>query len=147
MNDAVYFEKTDLVYYQDRLDTFKDWPQQIRPDKYSLARAGFYYKGQADKVTCFACNVTLTTWEPKDNPWEQHLKWSDNCLYLKIVGLEKEDKSRSDQNAFGGPPSFQPPTIFPLWIPCSQSNHTPLNSFVSTSNKPYWPCWRSETKK
>ena len=91
MNDAVYFEKCDRVFYADRLKTFEHWPKQLTPDKYALAQAGFYYTGVGDKVTCFACNLSLHHWESTDSALREHLKWSKNCTYLRIVTLDPVD--------------------------------------------------------
>ena len=174
MNNAVYFEKSDLVYYEDRLKTYEHWPKQIKQSKQNLARAGFYYTGEGDKVTCFACKLSLITWEPTDDVWIEHQKWTTTCLYLKIVG-HKGDTTQQIQNRSTG---FQPatPACFEkLSAPNkygfgSMSSHyfvdqpgtlfgtnyhtkpTPATDlFVKQiplqENKPYWPCWRSETKK
>ena len=63
MDDGLSFaswSNRDMTFYQERLQSFKDWPKQLIPDKFSLAKAGFYYTGEHDKVQCFACSVKLT---------------------------------------------------------------------------------------
>ena len=77
-----------MMFYEDRLTTFEHWSKQINPDKYRLAKAGFYYTGQADAVTCFSCNQTVSDWEPNDDPWNEHYKWSKQCVFLKMTGYE-----------------------------------------------------------
>ncbi|XP_060566813.1 baculoviral IAP repeat-containing protein 8-like [Ruditapes philippinarum] len=79
-----------MEYYENRLKTFDTYPKQILPDKYQLARAGFYYTKEADIVVCFRCGVKLSQWEPHDNPSTEHLKWSPNCKYMKMIGPEKQ---------------------------------------------------------
>ena len=106
--DAVYFEKSDLMFYEDRLNTFKHWPKQLLPDKYRLAQAGFCSKNEGDKVTCFACGLNLNDWERADDPWVEHEKWSSNCIYLKIVGVKPRD---IPSNIFIGKP-FKPSDTF-----------------------------------
>ena len=66
--------KREMTFYQDRLQSFKDWPKQIIPDNFFLAKAGFYYTGQHDKVQCFACDVKITGWDRNDDPWLEHKK-------------------------------------------------------------------------
>ena len=39
---------------QDRLDSFHSWTLSIITPA-ELAKAGFYYLGQADRVACFSC--------------------------------------------------------------------------------------------
>ena len=82
--------KREMTFYQDRLQSFKDWPKQIIPDKFSLAKAGFYYTGQQDNVQCFACDVKITGWGRIDDPWLVHKKRSGKYHYLKITGCGDE---------------------------------------------------------
>ena len=77
-----------MMFYEDRLTTFERWSKQIQPDKYRLAKAGFYYTGEIDKVICFACGATLREWERTDDPWTEHYKWSKTCVFLKMTGYE-----------------------------------------------------------
>ena len=77
-----------MMFYEDRLTTFEHWSKQIQPDKYRLAKAGFYYTGEIDKVICFACGATLREWERTDDPWTEHYKWSKTCVFLKMMGYE-----------------------------------------------------------
>ena len=93
MDDGLSFaswSNRDMTFYQERLQSFKDWPKQLIPDKFSLAKAGFYYTGEHDKVQCFACSVKITRWERTDDPWLEHKKWSSQCVYLKITGCGEE---------------------------------------------------------
>ena len=73
-----------MKLYQDRLLTFHHWPKQIIPDRYSLA--GFYYTGQSDFTICFACGLKVNQWERQDKPWDEHIRLSPDCLYLKLIG-------------------------------------------------------------
>ena len=86
VKDAMSSEHKDMMFYEDRLVTFEHWSKQIHPDKYRLAKAGFYYTGEIDKVACFACSVILSEWERTDDPWVEHFKWSKNCSFLKMMG-------------------------------------------------------------
>jgi hypothetical protein len=81
-----------MTFYEDILRTFEYWSKQIKPNKEPLANAVFYYTGTADKVTCFACGVNLSSWEPTDEPWTEHEQWSPACIYLKMTGYHTEDK-------------------------------------------------------
>ena len=78
-----------MEYYENRLRTFDTYPPQMVPDKYELAKSGFYYTGLADKVICFRCDIKLKDWEKNDNAMNEHEKWSPNCEYLKMVGVPK----------------------------------------------------------
>ena len=71
----------DYRYGVARLDSFRDWKGAQNP-KYSAA-AGFFHKGPGDLLECFACKVQIHDWEPTDNPWVEHQRWSWDCLFLR----------------------------------------------------------------
>lgn len=52
---------------QDRLDSFQPWTLSIITPA-ELAKAGFYYLGQGDRVACFSCGgqVCVSTGIHKD---------------------------------------------------------------------------------
>lgn len=78
----------EYMRFKSRLQTFKDkWPKYLPgPSPEELARAGFFYLGEGDKVKCFSCGVTLHQWEPDDSAYLEHARWSPNCKYLPLVG-------------------------------------------------------------
>ncbi|CAG5126359.1 unnamed protein product [Candidula unifasciata] len=71
--------------FSQRLKSFEGWPRQahIRPD--ALAEAGLYYTGTSDKAICFSCGQALANWEPGDDPWCEHAKWSPYCPYVHSI--------------------------------------------------------------
>ena len=71
-----------LSNYATRMATFRSWPPSISVTAESLARAGFYYEGTSDRVTCYSCDKSLKSWQPTDNPWIEHKKHSPNCAHL-----------------------------------------------------------------
>ncbi|KAJ8266318.1 hypothetical protein GJAV_G00129040 [Gymnothorax javanicus] len=67
---------------QDRLDTFQNWTvATITPAE--LAKAGFYYLGQGDRVACFTCGGHLSNWEPGDRAVSEHQRHYPNCRFVK----------------------------------------------------------------
>ena len=73
------------MWYDNRLQSFYNWPVSHPMKAESLAGAGFYYTGYSDKVRCFWCSTCLHQWEVFDSPLEQHKKHSKgNCNFLKI---------------------------------------------------------------
>lgn len=79
-----------FICYEDRLSSFDTWSSQIIPDRYQLAKAGYFYSGFGDKVVCFSCDLKLYNWEKTDDPWIEHYKNSPDCLFLKLVGYKTE---------------------------------------------------------
>ena len=95
-------ENASMMFYEDRLITFEFWPKQLLPNKFNLAKAGFYYMGQRDECICFSCGQKLGGWERTNIPLDEHLKWSPNCIFLKMIGHGNTDTSdRFNNNAFG----------------------------------------------
>ncbi|XP_041652852.1 E3 ubiquitin-protein ligase XIAP [Cheilinus undulatus] len=56
---------------------------QVSPER--LARAGFYYTGQADRVRCFSCQKTVENWCKEDIPVERHKEVSPTCKFLSCI--------------------------------------------------------------
>ena len=73
-----------LIYRAEiyRLESFKHWPCQSIVQKEDLARNGFYYLGEGDRVQCVFCNVVLSSWEKGDNVITEHRRHSKNCLFV-----------------------------------------------------------------
>ena len=73
-------------YMASRLHTFAHWPKHLPgPGIKYPARAGFIYTRMGDKVTCFRCGLSLRDWEPGDDAFKEHLRWSKDCGYAKMV--------------------------------------------------------------
>ncbi|XP_061192264.1 death-associated inhibitor of apoptosis 2-like [Saccostrea echinata] len=81
-----HWQYPEYMKFAERLATFSEWPKFLKgPSKKDLARAGFIYTGLGDKVTCFSCGITLRNWEPLDDAYNEHNRWSKNCVYSNMV--------------------------------------------------------------
>ena len=67
---------------QDRLESFKETPENLRSLLPNIAEAGFFYHGHGDGVCCFHCSVLITQWEKSDEPWIEHAYYSPHCEFL-----------------------------------------------------------------
>uniref|UniRef100_A0A3B5MJI8 Baculoviral IAP repeat containing 2 n=1 Tax=Xiphophorus couchianus TaxID=32473 RepID=A0A3B5MJI8_9TELE len=67
---------------QDRLDSFHSWTLSIITPT-ELAKAGFYYLGQGDRVACFSCGGQLNNWEPGDRAVSEHQRHYPNCRFVR----------------------------------------------------------------
>ncbi|KAM6124821.1 E3 ubiquitin-protein ligase XIAP isoform 1-T1 [Phoenicopterus ruber ruber] len=65
-----------------RLGTFVEFPLDCPVSASALARAGFVYTGQGDRVKCFSCHTTVEGWAPGDSAVERHKKLSPNCRFI-----------------------------------------------------------------
>ncbi len=100
-----------------RFDTFSKWKKShvVKPEE--LARVGFYFTGDRDKVECSYCGVKLLNWELGDTAYSEHFKHSPNCPLLQEIGSERprakeleglfldDDTEKSDPFS-GGVPHF-----------------------------------------
>ncbi|CAF0743855.1 unnamed protein product [Adineta ricciae] len=64
------------------------WPEDA-PNVDILVRAGFFYSGTENIVTCFYCNGSLHKWGPHDKPIIEHARWFPKCTYAKHICGEK----------------------------------------------------------
>ncbi|XP_076818315.1 E3 ubiquitin-protein ligase XIAP-like isoform X3 [Clavelina lepadiformis] len=67
-----------------RFETFDHrWlHKQIRATPRQIAKAGFFFLGERDKVKCWYCNGGLQNWDHDDEPWSEHAKWFPTCEYV-----------------------------------------------------------------
>ena len=61
-----------------RLKTYHDWPYNT-PHADCLAKEGFFYFGDADKVQCAYCLQVFANWSPFDNPNAVHKGGQPGC--------------------------------------------------------------------
>ncbi|XP_041370863.1 baculoviral IAP repeat-containing protein 7-A-like [Gigantopelta aegis] len=57
---------------RNRLKTFWNWPPWANQKPEILAKDGFYYTGEIDRVKCAFCMGVLKRWQPSDDPRLQH---------------------------------------------------------------------------
>ncbi|XP_077466480.1 E3 ubiquitin-protein ligase XIAP-like [Stigmatopora argus] len=96
--------------FQERMASFSGIQHPI--DHARLARAGFYSTGTGDRVMCFRCGGGLKSWQPDEDPWEEHAKSYPGCSFLLeekgqeyINGIQLQDAQRNkaspnNQNGF-----------------------------------------------
>lgn len=65
-----------------RRTSFRSWSATLKPAEI-LAEAGFYSTNNGDCVRCFYCGIGLRNWDPDDDPWVEHARWSSKCPYLR----------------------------------------------------------------
>ena len=70
--------------FHGRMRTFEElnWPQQINQSPKNMALAGFFYTGHSDTVECFYCGQQIQSWNTRDVPIEQHIRWNP-CSWAK----------------------------------------------------------------
>lgn len=64
-----------------RMNTFQDWPISFLKPR-DMAKAGFAYTGERDKVKCFKCLVHFDKWEKKDTPMGEHMFHNSTCPFV-----------------------------------------------------------------
>uniref|UniRef100_H2Z946 Uncharacterized protein n=1 Tax=Ciona savignyi TaxID=51511 RepID=H2Z946_CIOSA len=70
----------DLKKESDRMKTFDVWPAQNRTvSSVHLARYGFFYLGNLDRVQCFSCGGVLRNWNYGDNVNKVHQNHFPHC--------------------------------------------------------------------
>ncbi|KAK2526127.1 baculoviral IAP repeat-containing protein 5.1 [Columba guinea] len=79
----------DMYKYENRLKTFTNWPftENCKCTPENMAKAGFVHCPNAnrpDVAKCFFCLIELESWEPNDDPWEEHTK-RHSCGFLSLT--------------------------------------------------------------
>jgi hypothetical protein len=83
--------------------SFATCPNENLPSVDDLVRAGFFYTGTKNIVTCFYCNGSLQNWGPNDNPMIEHARWFPHCAYAKqLCGDEMYRKIQESKRAQQG---------------------------------------------
>lgn len=72
----------DFAVKARRLATYRNFPPEIIQTPEELAEAGFFFSGKNDVVYCFFCGQGLRAWEPEDDVWIEHARWSPQCVHL-----------------------------------------------------------------
>ncbi|XP_034546311.1 E3 ubiquitin-protein ligase XIAP [Notolabrus celidotus] len=75
----------DFSLMNSRLDSFNGSSLAKQVPAERLARAGFYFTGQADRVRCFSCQKTVENWCSGDTPVERHKEVSPTCKFLSCT--------------------------------------------------------------
>ena len=70
--------KYDLI----RTSSFSKFPRTCPVSSITLGKAGFYYKGNGDEVTCYKCGIKYRNWQPLDDPFTIHKRISPNCTFI-----------------------------------------------------------------
>ncbi|MGH0172611.1 UNVERIFIED_CONTAM: hypothetical protein FKN15_063863 [Acipenser sinensis] len=75
----------DMSEIHTRLQSFHNFPTDNLVSPQRLARAGFFFTGNSDRVRCFSCNHTVENWSSGDAPVERHQQVSPCCTYLSCT--------------------------------------------------------------
>ena len=85
--------------YADRLQSYVGWPRRyVQQTPESLAAAGFFYIGSADRVTCFCCHERFRNWRPGQDPLAVHKLVSPDCIFIRSIGSGKKDEENEDSS-------------------------------------------------
>ena len=75
------FTEKDYTNMRVRIMSFKQkWVKS--QNIIDMVYSGFYFTGKNDSCRCAYCGLTLSGWEEKDNPIEEHFKNAVNCSYI-----------------------------------------------------------------
>nr|CAB3225580.1 ZF(RING)-14 zinc finger protein [Phallusia mammillata] len=107
-----FLRSLDLRKESERSRSFEHWPCE-RPTVQSadLARSGFFYLGNLDRVQCFSCGGVLRNWNYGDNVQAEHRRHFPHCRMVQgseqqNVCLTPEQRATvpSSQHVFHEPP-------------------------------------------
>lgn len=103
-NNTSYPVQANYNYENVRLTTYDTWTVPFI-NKTILAKVGFYYLQEDDKVKCNFCRIIIKRWENGDNPIEEHIKWSPSCPLMRRRDTENIPIDADELNAILPPRS------------------------------------------
>ncbi|KAK3585594.1 hypothetical protein CHS0354_036780 [Potamilus streckersoni] len=110
-----------LKYERNRLATFENWPPTAEVDPVVLAKSGFRYTRNGDRVQCVFCKVILRNWEQGDVVHIEHRNHSPLCPFLNGLNV-------------GNVPIPQEQRVTPRIRPAVRGGHLPANVVESMSD-------------
>ncbi|KAL6480372.1 hypothetical protein MHYP_G00114050 [Metynnis hypsauchen] len=128
-----------------RLNSFQAFPLVQKVSAERLARAGFYFTGESDRVRCFSCQKIVGNWRQGDTPVERHREVSPACKFLicahKRNPLDGHSSQITDYDEEAEAIEFSlrtgeivDETIYPM-VPHMKSEEARLRTFDN------WPSW------
>ena len=96
-----------------RMATFQSpaW-KQASPTIEDFARAGFFYSGGENHVSCFYCGGSLSNWGLEDDPVVEHGRWFPLCTYARhLCGDQYHRKVQQAKNLRPKASSIDPNTL------------------------------------
>lgn len=86
----------DWSVMKNRVNSFQRFPYSEDISAQRLARAGFYFTGEGDRVQCFSCSATVQNWNRGDTPLERHQLASPDCRFLSCAhGMRNSNSIQS----------------------------------------------------
>ncbi|XP_062601932.1 baculoviral IAP repeat-containing protein 3-like isoform X1 [Saccostrea cucullata] len=83
-----------------RLRSFHNFPSSNSVSTLKLARQGFYYSGESDKVICFACGFQKSNWRKGDDVHAIHRTASPACPLLNSCSTSNVQINGNQVNGF-----------------------------------------------
>ena len=86
-----FIRTLDMRRESERLRSFEHWPSGPNSprtvDIHDLAKSGFFYLGNLDRVQCFSCGGVLRNWNFGDNVMNEHRRHFPQCKMTSNTAL------------------------------------------------------------
>ncbi|MEE6496975.1 hypothetical protein FKM82_002546 [Ascaphus truei] len=92
MSDAAHDMDTAQEFADEntRMRSFANFPGSCPVSAPALARAGFYYTGDGDRVKCYSCQGVVQGWQYGETAIGKHRKISPNCTFISAFNLRSD---------------------------------------------------------
>ncbi|KAJ8314589.1 hypothetical protein KUTeg_006739 [Tegillarca granosa] len=146
-----------LKIERNRLESFRNWPANANVNPQDLAKSGFFYTGQGDRVQCVFCRGILRNWDPGDIPHIEHRNKYARCPF--ILGMSVGNVPMSANQS---PHQFStvnrgshylnqgPSSMESLGISTERPKHPNYaieGNRIATFNNSNWPAYKHQTPK
>jgi hypothetical protein len=73
----------DMCWESNRLKSFETSWESPHVKASDLSSCGFFFLNWEDQVKCKYCGIIIGNWVENDNVWQEHLKHSPSCSFLR----------------------------------------------------------------
>ncbi|KAI8521998.1 hypothetical protein Bbelb_017520 [Branchiostoma belcheri] len=84
-----------------RLGSFSNWPHfdtDMSLSPRAFTKAGLYYSGIDDVVTCFSCGKSFRDWAVGEDPVVKHFEGSPGCDFIRDLFLAQNNAASSSDS-------------------------------------------------
>lgn len=146
-----------LKIERNRLESFRNWPANANVNPQDLAKSGFFYTGQGDRVQCVFCRGILRNWDPGDIPHIEHRNKYARCPFMLGMSVGNVPMSANQSphqsttvNRGAHFLNQGPSSMESLGISTERPKHPNYaieGNRITTFNNSNWPAYKHQTPK
>ncbi len=110
VNHERFVRDLDVSKELDRRKSFRGYTSEHVVHAHDLAKSGFFFLGNSDRVQCFSCGGVLRNWKPGDDVKREHARHFPTCRMVQ----NREFRNTPAPQSATPPLASPPPALQPL---------------------------------